>query len=88
MNNNAKTLPVELFLQIVESSDLDSVLNLCQTNKLFNKYCKNNRDYISKYFLNKYRVDWQDEGNLIYLNTEQSKISELIVKNDYYKLLQ
>src|SRR2546422_776480 len=79
-------LPIEIILEILFLlKDIDSYFNLFLVNKRINNICKQCSSQISKYFLNKYQVDYNDPTNFIYV---YKKLNINDYSNDYLKILQ
>ena len=59
-------LPTELILNTIKNINPEDLSNICSQNKKMRDICKNNFNIISKYFLDKFQVDYQDPNNFIY----------------------
>jgi len=81
-------LPVEMFLEIIKNSDIENIKSLCETNKLFNTYCKENDKYIIKFFLKKYKVDYEDPNNLIYEKLSLKKAKTIIKESNLKEIFK
>ncbi len=57
---------VDVSLQIILDSDIDDLQSLCSTNIFCKDLCKQNKELISKSFLDKMKVNYKDPNNYIY----------------------
>ncbi len=72
----SQELNQDVFLEIIrqDNFDLDSLYNLCKTNKLYHNYCKDYKKTIAVNF-RKYKIDYLDPTNLIYIaNMKKSQM--------------
>jgi hypothetical protein len=44
-------MDLDTFLEIIKKSELSEIKKLCESNKLFNMYCKENKDYIYRHLI-------------------------------------
>lgn len=58
---------------------------LYKTNKKWRQFCKNNSNLIRKYFITKYKIDYEDPTNFIYVTNNTTKES---VDGDLKKILE
>lgn len=65
---------------------------LYKTNKKWRQFCKNNSNLIRKYFITKYKIDYEDPTNFIYVtnNTTKESVDGDLKKNIriIYEILQ
>lgn len=66
-------VPTDIVLEIIKHLDLNQLRDLCKTNKMYKQICSENSRYISKMFLDKYKVDYNDRSNFVYLANGVSK---------------
>ena len=59
-------IPVEVILNIITKTSPDNLYKICSQNKHYSEICKNNFNFIAKYYLDKYEVNYTDPGNFIY----------------------
>lgn len=81
-------LPLDIILEVILHLDPIDWKKMYILNKNLNKICVENEEYIAKKMLNKYNVDYQDPGNLIYVHTpydqERSFNSILDLYTEFY----
>jgi ankyrin repeat protein len=54
---------IDTFLEIVKKSDLIDIKNLCESNKLFNVFCKENKEYIYRHLIKRDFPGRESESN-------------------------
>ena len=62
----------DTFLEIIKHSTPDNLHNLCTSNKYFYNVCNNNKEWIAKFFLDKYQVEYNDPTNFIYVDNRKN----------------
>ena len=89
-DSNKYILPNEIWIQIIMKNTPYELKSFCSQNRSFYNMCKANSSYIYKSYLEKYKVEYQDPGNFIYVinNTtpEQYKINNRWDYKGLYKL--
>lgn len=78
-------LSEELILIIVKYLKIEDLQSFSLNNKYINNICKSNKEYISKYFLHKYKVNINDLNNFIYsdLNVNDKTIYEYCCQRSF-----
>jgi hypothetical protein len=71
-------VPTEILFEIIKHLDLDEFWKLCKTNKSYKQICDYNSQFIFKMFLDKYKVDYNDRYNFVYLANGVSKRQYII----------
>lgn len=84
-------IPFDIFYEIIKFLDLHQLDELCKVNKYYADFCFShwNKRNIAKFFLKKYKVDYNNPTNFIYLANKRKK-GDFITKNeiDYIGLLE
>lgn len=79
--NGIAHLPLDLYLNIINESDPDTINKLCQSSKQFLNYCSTYKETIAKIMLKKYKVNYQDPTHFIYIKNKRS-LSEFKKENN------
>jgi hypothetical protein len=70
-------VPFDIFIEITQYLDLSDFFNLCESNENYKSYCNE----ISRIYLSKYKVDYKDPTNFIYVANKTS--IKKYIDNDY-----
>ena len=83
------SLPAEILILILESSQPNMILPFSLLNKTWNQYINTHLQMISKLYLDKYKVDYKDPTNFIYIkNNVRENWFKIHNHYDYFKLLK
>lgn len=57
--------------------EYDDIISLCKTNKTFNSWCKENKNYIFREMIKRYQIDYADEANLFTLDCSHNELTKI-----------
>lgn len=87
--NSFDKLPIEQILALIKNLEIKELVKICSINKRYSKICKKYSKEIFKNILDKFKVDYNDKTNFIYIANDvdiQDYIKDDLI--NYYEIFK